>query len=95
LPEELASQPLASIESSEFARAKRPPPRYQPLVSWSCPDLLSAIYLQFLLLVTNNKPMRLCAFDKCSTPFSPPRKDRKYCSRRCKEQAKEERKRKA
>lgn len=63
-------------------------PPYDPLhrfeQGWSCPDLLSAIYFQFYLMITNNKPLRKCENPRCNMPFPPSRKDNRLCSPSCK-----------
>jgi hypothetical protein len=92
LPEKVGSRPIGSIDPQELAEVKRPPARYRPIISWSCVDLRSAIYLQFLLQVTNDRPMQSCANRPCGAPFSPTRSDQVYCTKTCKQQAKYERK---
>jgi hypothetical protein len=91
LPEEVRTRPLGSVDPQELGEAGRPPARYRPMISWSCVDLRSAIYLQFLLQVTNDRPMRSCANRACGAPFSPRRSDHKYCTNTCKKQAKYQR----
>jgi hypothetical protein len=88
LPEEVGTRPFPSVDPQELAEATRPPERYRPIISWSCVDLRSAIYLQFLLQVTNDRPMRSCANMACGAPFSPTRSDQLYCTKSCKQQAK-------
>jgi hypothetical protein len=80
------------LASEEFAKAKKPPARYRPALSWICQDLRSAIYLQLLLDITNDRPMRVCADEDCGAHFSPDRIDNIYCTRACKEHAKDRRK---
>ncbi len=58
-------------------------PAYTPLQSWSCPDLISAIYLHFYLMVTGAVPMELCANKNCRTPFPVTRSNKKVCSAGC------------
>jgi hypothetical protein len=53
----------------------------------TCPDLLSAMYLQFYLLVTNHKPMRRCENPACRLPFLLTRKDKYYCNASCRSNA--------
>jgi hypothetical protein len=48
-----------------------------------CPDLLSAMYLQFYLLVTDKKPMRICANPNCRMPFPAVPKHKKFCRGGC------------
>jgi hypothetical protein len=91
LPEEVETRSLGSVDPQELGEAGRPPARYRPIISWSCVDLRSAIYLQFLLQVTNDRPMQNCANSVCGAPFSPTRSDQVYCTKNCKQQAKYER----
>jgi len=91
LPEEVRTRPLGSVDPQELGEAGRPPARYSPIISWSCVDLRSAIYLQFLLQVTNDRPMQNCANRVCGAPFSPTRSDQVYCTKNCRQQAKYER----
>jgi hypothetical protein len=60
-----------------------PPSAYRPVQSWNCPDLLSAIYLQLYLWMTESLPMRRCINPPCGTPFPLTRKDKYVCSRSC------------
>jgi hypothetical protein len=57
--------------------------RYRPTQSWKCPDLLSAVYLQFYLLMTNSLKMRLCENPACHMPIPVTRKNRRFCSSTC------------
>ena len=68
--------------------------RFQPLGSdyriprsWYCPDLLSAMYLQLYLLITDFEPMRLCQNPACGMPFPATRKNRMYCNDTCRSNA--------
>jgi hypothetical protein len=63
---------------------ERPPTLSQTLV---CPDLLSAMYLQFYFLVTNRKPMRRCRNEACKMPFEVTRKDKWHCNDSCRSNA--------
>lgn len=56
---------------------------YKPTPSWECPDLLSAIYLQFYLLITESLPVRRCANPVCEMPFVRKRKDKRFCTPSC------------
>lgn len=56
---------------------------YKPLTTWECPDLLSANYLQFYLLIADALPMRRCLIPSCRMPFPLTRKDRHTCSDTC------------
>jgi hypothetical protein len=51
--------------------------------SWYCPDLLSAIYLQFYLLITKSKPIEFCKNPPCRQPFVPDSSKHVYCSDSC------------
>jgi hypothetical protein len=51
--------------------------------SYECPNLLSALYLQFWLMILNRLPMRYCDYEKCSTPFPCGRSDNEICSATC------------
>ena len=55
--------------------------------SLHCPDLVSAIYLQFYLLVTKSKPIRLCENPPCGQPFVPYSDKHIYCSESCRSNA--------
>src|SRR5918912_1444754 len=48
-----------------------------------CPDLLSAIYLQFFLFATGNKPVRYCENPPCGMPFPITRKGKRFCNATC------------
>jgi hypothetical protein len=63
---------------------ERPPTLYRVL---TCPDLLSAMYLQFYLLVTNHKPMRRCKNPACRLPFPVTRTDKWHCNDTCRSNA--------
>lgn len=65
--------------------------RYRPRPSWYCPDLLSAIYLQIHLLITNSTTMRICENPHCRTPFPPTRKDQRFCKDGCRSSARSKR----
>jgi hypothetical protein len=55
--------------------------------SWYCPDLLSAIYLKFYLLVTKSKPIRFCKSPACRQPFIPNSGKHIYCKDGCRSNA--------
>lgn len=52
---------------------------------YDCPDLLSAIYLQLYLFITDNKPLRHCK--ACGEPFVLTRKDKWFCNPTCRSRA--------
>lgn len=64
-------------------------PLYAPVQSWICPDLLSAVYLQFYLWMVKAWPMRICANPPCSTPFPATRTDKLYCIDACRSAARD------
>lgn len=55
--------------------------------TWHCPDLLSALYLQLYLLVTEHKPMRRCENPACAMTFPATRKDKRFCNSTCRSNA--------
>lgn len=56
---------------------------YRPKQSWRCPDLLSAIYLQFYLLITNSLPVRRCENPSCRMPIQITKRNRRFCNATC------------
>jgi hypothetical protein len=48
--------------------------------SYYCPDLLSALYLQLNLLISDRRAVSYCEF--CHTPF-PYRKGKRFCDNKC------------
>lgn len=68
--------------------AVRSPEEFDPKAprfdaAWRCPDLLSALYLQFYWLITSHTPMRRCANPACDMPFPLTRKDKRVCNDSC------------
>ena len=68
--------------------------RFQPLGSdytiprsWYCPDLLSMLYLQLYLLITDFQPMRRCQNPACGLPFPATRKNKRFCNATCRSNA--------
>ncbi len=55
--------------------------------SYECPNLLSALYFQFYLMVLNKLPMQYCEYRECRTPFPIARRDTKFCSDTCRSNA--------
>jgi hypothetical protein len=55
--------------------------------SWACPDLLSAMYLQFYLLITDFERMRRCQNPACGLPFPATRKNKRFCNATCRSNA--------
>ncbi len=68
-----------------------PPRRFAR--SYSCRDLLSAIYLQFYLFITSDKPTRYCENPACGMPFLVTRKDKWRCNDTCRSNARHYRER--
>jgi hypothetical protein len=58
---------------------------YTVVQSWYCPDLLTAMYLQLYLLITDYRPMSYCEF--CGVPFPQTRANRRYCTATCRSKA--------
>lgn len=52
-----------------------------------CPDLLSGIYLQFYLFVTDDTPMRHCENPACGMQFPVTRKGKRFCNATCRSNA--------
>lgn len=61
--------------------------------SWEVPSLLSAYYLMLYLDITNNRVARFCAYRKCNRPFIAVRNHNIFCSPRCQDNTKKDRKR--
>ena len=55
--------------------------RYKSTQSWGATDLISAVYLQFYLLMTNGLAMRRCENPACGMPVT--RRNRKFCNPTC------------
>lgn len=55
-------------------------PPYALGSTWYCPDLLSVLYLQFYLLITEQKPTRRCENPACLMPFPVTRKNKRFCN---------------
>jgi hypothetical protein len=70
---------LDEIATAQIADVR--PRVYSSDLSWWCPDLLSAMYLQFALLRMGDRPKRICA--NCGTLFPLTRKDKDYCDETC------------
>ncbi len=56
---------------------------YKPVQSFRCPDLYSAMYLQFYLLIAEGLPMRRCENPSCRMPISLTRSNRRFCNPSC------------
>jgi len=61
--------------------------------AWHCPDLLSAIYMRFYLLLTANKSMRRCENPSCLMLFPVTRKGKRFCNDTCRSNARYHRRR--
>jgi len=57
--------------------------RYEPLPSWQCRDLISAMYLQIFFWMVTAVPLQRCAVPTCRTPFPLTRSDKRVCSDSC------------
>jgi hypothetical protein len=66
--------------ATEQIKDVRPRVHYSDL-SWLCPDLLSALYLQFALLSMGDRPKRECR--NCGTLFVLTRDDKYHCDETC------------
>ena len=60
---------------------------YRMSRSWYCPDLLSAMYLQFYLVITDFQPMRRCQNPPCGMSFPATRKNKRFCNATCRSNA--------
>lgn len=54
---------------------------------WSCPDLLSGLYLQFYLMIFKNRRMRRCDNPVCGMTFPLTRKGKRFCNDTCRSNA--------
>ena len=87
VPWETSSEELADI------RAASPPP-YVPANSFTCPDLLSALYLQLFIMMNRRMPMRRC--EGCGLPLpQTARKDQRHHNSTCRSKARHKRERAA
>jgi hypothetical protein len=91
--EMFVKQKVASVRLGFFDPVDRPvkAPVYTPVQSWNCPDLLSAVYLQFYLWMIKAWPMHICAYERCSMPFPATRTDKIYCTDTCRSAARDRR----
>jgi hypothetical protein len=91
--EDFVGRKVANVTLDFFTFPDKPvrAPAYSPVQSWSCPDLLSALYLQFYLWMVRAWPMRICANEPCSTPFPATRTDKIYCTDACRSAARDNR----
>jgi hypothetical protein len=55
---------------------------YEAQQSWDCPDLLSAVYLQFYFIVTRALPTRYCENPRCGIAFQA-KGNKRFCSDGC------------
>jgi hypothetical protein len=69
---------LDEIATAQIADVR---PRVRADLSWWCPDLPSALYLQFALLRTGDRPKRIC--ENCGTLFLLTRNDKYHCDETC------------
>ena len=89
--EMFVKQKVASVRLGFFDPVDRPvkAPVYTPVQSWNCPDLLSAVYLQFYLWMIKAWPMHICENERCSMPFPATRTDKIYCTDTCRSAARD------
>jgi hypothetical protein len=86
LPEDVASltaREVLDLRKEEASEIFAAPKTYRLRPSWSCSDLLGAIYLQFFLWVSGNRPANICENESCRMPFPATRKNRRFCSDSC------------
>lgn len=88
LPEEVstlvAREAIELLKDEDKARNILAPPKsYRLQPSWSCSDLLGAVYLQFYLWVSGNKPVRICENQSCRMPFPATRTNKRFCNDSC------------
>jgi len=57
--------------------------RYAPTQAWRCPDLISAVHLQFYLLMTSSLGLRRCENPACGMPIPVTRRNRRFCNPTC------------
>lgn len=85
IPWETTDKELADIRSAS-------PRPYVPTNSFTCPDLLSALYLQLFLVISRRRPVRRC--EGCGLPLpETARKDRRHHDDTCRSNARHERER--
>jgi hypothetical protein len=91
--EMFVKQKVASVRLGFSDPVDRPvkAPVYTPVQSWNCPDLLSAVYLQFYLWMIKAWPMRICENEDCTIPFPATRTDKRYCTDACRSAARDRR----
>jgi hypothetical protein len=68
-----------------------PRDKLKPVQSWSCPDLRSAIWLQWYLAMTGASRIKVCENPVCRTPFAAGRRDNKFCTSTCRSTARNHR----
>jgi hypothetical protein len=76
-----------SYFSIPFLVSPRSKSDYRMTRSWYCPDLLSAMYLQFYLVITDFQPMRRCQNPPCGMSFPATRKNKRFCNATCRSNA--------
>jgi hypothetical protein len=87
IPWETTDKELAEIRSAGLQP-------YVPASSFTCPDLLSALYLQLFLVICRRRPMRRC--EGCGLPLPErARKGRRYHDATCRSNARYKRERAA
>lgn len=77
--------PIMTTDEGMSSHVKTVLANYRIGQAYNCPDLLSAMYLQFYFLITQNRPVRRC--EMCATPFPITRKDKRFCNATCRSNA--------
>ena len=80
-----ASFPAIAVPAGDVP--KIPESAYGLTQGWSCPDLLSGLYLQFYLMIYKNRRMRRCDSPICGLPFPLTRTDKRFCNDTCRSNA--------
>lgn len=81
------SASFPDIARSADGGFKVPESAYSLTQGWSCPDLLSGLYLQFYLMIFKDRLMRRCKNRACGLPFPLTRKDKWHCNDSCRSNA--------
>lgn len=66
--------------------------KYAPRRKYRYPDLLTAIWLQFYLAITQGNEVRICRNPNCRSPFFPKRANQKSCGSGCRSSSRPSRK---
>jgi hypothetical protein len=79
----LSAEFVVDDEGTLHLHSWAPHEPYRPMLSWRCPDLRSALYLQFALMVTDTKLWKRCANPNCKMPFPAKPSNRQFCKAGC------------